>query len=519
MKKWTFIVVIFTLLLSSLGYAPATQAGPAAPVLKYDKSTGLYGYVDQSGKWVIKPSFGDAREFSEGLAAVISGNQNYLWGYIKPDGTFAVEPKYARAYDFKGGRAVVDDQGLAGVIDKNGKYIVKPEYYLYGADEQEHYLAVITDVMQGRGIENGKYGIITSKGVVIKPTFDGAPFAMDSFVLFYTEGKSKQYVDRTHYAALPDGKTIRLEGEMASVSEGMGLIEYTVGQALARSNSNRRYAYLTADGKLFKSYKRNGKEYPFLVAQDFSEGVAAVAVNFTEGGASYNDTYGFLKKDGTWLVEPKYLQAGSFKNGVAPVKPFFNWGYIKKDLTWFVEPKPVTPVTKPDAAMSKKNIDLMLYSQSEHDFVVGQAKSILKKIITGSMSEYEKVAKIHEYVTTHVDYDYDNFYSNNIPRVSYSAYGALKYNLAVCEGYTELMGLMLNMAGVESMKAVGVIRTSGIGHAWNIVKIDGKYYHLDATWDSGNDRNDYFLRSDEFMLQSRAWSAKYYPEAPADYKR
>lgn len=57
-------------------------------------------------------------------------------------------------------------------------------------------------------------------------------------------------------------------------------------------------------------------------------------------------------------------------------------------------------------------------------------------------------------------------------------------------------------------------------HTWNLVKVDGKYYNLDVTWDDQeNVVYTYFLRSDSFMEKSRTTENRsMFPMAESDYK-
>jgi hypothetical protein len=67
-----------------------------------------------------------------------------------------------------------------------------------------------------------------------------------------------------------------------------------------------------------------------------------------------------------------------------------------------------------------------------------------------------------------------------------TAYGALVENTASCEGYSRAMLLLLELRGIEASIVTGDAANAGGqtgGHAWNKVRIDGAWYHLDATWD------------------------------------
>ncbi|MBR3704977.1 MAG: leucine-rich repeat protein [Oscillospiraceae bacterium] len=98
-----------------------------------------------------------------------------------------------------------------------------------------------------------------------------------------------------------------------------------------------------------------------------------------------------------------------------------------------------------------------------------------------SLSDYERLKVIYDYICENVVYDYDNL-SNSAYTLKYSAYAALINGTAVCQGYANLLYRMALEAGVDTRIITGY--GNGGYHGWNIVKLDGKYYYLDATWDA-----------------------------------
>ena len=89
-------------------------------VLSQGSRRPLFGYVDRSGNWAIKPQFEDAKDFHDGLAAVLVAGQ---WGYIRPSGELAIQPGWSQAGDFHEGLAVVhfSNAGKPSLMDLNGK--------------------------------------------------------------------------------------------------------------------------------------------------------------------------------------------------------------------------------------------------------------------------------------------------------------------------------------------------------------------------------------------------------------
>jgi hypothetical protein len=93
-----------------------------APVLSFNK----LGFIDKTGRVVIKPLFRETSGFSEGLAAVkiIGSDGQYVWGYIDRAGRFAIAPQFREAQPFAGGLAqVATTDGKKQLIDGTGKII------------------------------------------------------------------------------------------------------------------------------------------------------------------------------------------------------------------------------------------------------------------------------------------------------------------------------------------------------------------------------------------------------------
>lgn len=162
---------------------------------------------------------------------------------------------------------------------------------------------------------------------------------------------------------------------------------------------------------------------------------------------------------------------------------------------------------------SKENI--MTKSQR----IESKSSYILAKIIKPGMTELEKELAIHDFIVLNTKYDEKNLEKNTLPPSAYNVDGIILDGLGVCEGYAQTFKMLLNKVGIEAI----VVSSPEINHAWNIVKIDGEYYHVDATWDdpvpdvSGRVLHTFFNVSDRKMLQGKhEWDQGKYPACTSE---
>lgn len=114
-------------------------------------------------------------------------------------------------------------------------------------------------------------------------------------------------------------------------------------------------------------------------------------------------------------------------------------------------------------------------------------QSVLAQIAENA-DDYEKVKTVYTYLLDHTDY----VASNDDQSIA----GTFWKKQAVCAGYAGGMQYLLERLGVFCIYVEGDAKDSTQGHAWNIVKLDGEYYYVDAT---NGDQPD-FLEGDAVQL-------------------
>lgn len=162
------------------------------------------------------------------------------------------------------------------------------------------------------------------------------------------------------------------------------------------------------------------------------------------------------------------------------------------------------------------------YTSAEQEMQMNQAVAeLLSNLKLAGKSNYEKVSAVYDYLCCNVKYDYTNLNDDSY-KLKYTGYAALINKTSVCQGYAVLMYRLLLEYGIDCRVVAG--SSFGEEHSWNIVRLGGNYYYLDATWDAGYLTYNYFLKCEANFLNhnrseeyaSESFCAQY-PIGSTDY--
>ncbi|WP_152539066.1 Ig-like domain-containing protein [Fervidicella metallireducens] len=175
-----------------------------------------------------------------------------------------------------------------------------------------------------------------------------------------------------------------------------------------------------------------------------------------------------------------------------------NWKCYLKELGFSVSENPyAVEINKIDYAVTDE----------EREFVNKEIDRILSEILKPNMTTLEKEIAIHDWIISNVEYDK----TRTRTRPYQALTGSKK---AVCIGYSLLTYEMLDKVGIPCRIALGKV-SGGEEHAWNMVNIDGNWYHLDTTFDNPHNTNNtknwnvcrvgYLNATDEQIKKDHIW--------------
>ena len=159
-------------------------------------------------------------------------------------------------------------------------------------------------------------------------------------------------------------------------------------------------------------------------------------------------------------------------------------------------------------------------TKSEYQHGIDRALSS----VNDGMSDVEKVLVIHDWIVRECDYDENAYLNKDVDEDSYSDTGVFVNGKAVCNGYAQAFSVLMEKLGIPSY----LVKSYSMNHVWNLVYVDGNWYHVDTTrddpvvedttvWGYGNNdyadegyiSHKYFLLSDDEMRKAgyRGWSS------------
>lgn len=166
---------------------------------------------------------------------------------------------------------------------------------------------------------------------------------------------------------------------------------------------------------------------------------------------------------------------------------------------FFVEGYQYTKYTVGDRITSISFIGT--YSMTEEEIAQNQEKidEYVNLCLAGmpqTQDEYSKVKYLYEYLIHQTEYDREARNNQNICSVFIGRY-------SVCQGYAKALQYLMQKAGMVSMLVTGYAQQEG--HAWNLVRVNGAYYYVDATWGDAS----YAFEDEETSYAGEDWPVNY----------
>lgn len=103
---------------------------------------------------------------------------------------------------------------------------------------------------------------------------------------------------------------------------------------------------------------------------------------------------------------------------------------------------------------------------------------ITSEYVRPELSDYEKVVEANAWMIRNIKYDLVSYYNHSTTWAMCEPEYVLETGLAVCQGYAETFARIMSYYGIPCMITTSLL----MNHAWNVVQIDGHWYHVDVTW-------------------------------------
>ncbi|SFI77353.1 WG containing repeat-containing protein [Paenibacillus sp. UNC496MF] len=270
-------IVLIGALLTSRGGAWAAPAKPE-PLFIIEQG-GKYGYINASGKVIIKPQFRCAEDFSEGLAQICTGTseKNRKYGFIDATGKTVMKPIYSFVEDFHEGLAV------AMLFEENGVHTL----------------------------------FIDPVGKVVADLGDGIPFGG------FSEGLAA-FTPHNIFGANADPREAKL-GFVDKSGRFVIKPQFQTKTGQFGPSFKQGISPVMRDGKIIYINKKGQQIFQNLrvtAARPFQEGLSLVMAD--------DEVMGYIDTSGHYVITPQFTHADSFSEGLAEVEINGKWGFINK---------------------------------------------------------------------------------------------------------------------------------------------------------------------------------------------
>ena len=147
--------------------------------------------------------------------------------------------------------------------------------------------------------------------------------------------------------------------------------------------------------------------------------------------------------------------------------------YVKNDYT-------VSTIELINSKRIEVELGYTATNKSELESQISKINEVINPIVTtaSTMDNFNAELYVHDKICELATY-YKYTDINEVPEECHSIYGCLVSKSAVCDGLSKTLQIMLDKVGIESILVTGNLQNQA--HAWNLVKLDDDWYHVDIT--------------------------------------
>ena len=242
----------------------------------------------------------------------------------------------------------------------------------------------------------------------------------------------------------------------------------------------------------------------YTVTPSFGNNILKLTISYNDFAINVTPGVNYIQYASGNTIEAKSSREDSFDN-FAINNVMYQYEVSNSEQLFYVLERNVKPICK---------------EGSSAELIYKEIKKVLVEIIDDNMTDLEKVRAIHDWLVMNITYDGQLL---DIIMNGQDARGYRSFNLegvfidkkAVCEGIAKAFACMANIEGIPCVYVEGYQTNNpdGLGHAWNKVYVNGKWYIIDVTSD-GIVINDQFevLSYKSFLIDEETMNKKYMPK-------
>lgn len=292
-KSILLLTLVFIFLFTSCSFktsVPTTSSninGPLFPAYSIIGSSKKWGYIDSSGKFVIKPKYDNASDFQANNIAIVSVNNKY--GLIDRQGNSILVPIYDDITNYSEGYAVAKKDSINTLIDEKGKAIYSSTSWI---TDFKNGMCLISKNSNNKSL----YGFLDKNGSLkLNEQYLYAESFNGDKALVETADNKYHLIDKS--------------GNIVTTYNYNDLNSYSEDTIVYKDQSTNLKGYISSDGKVIINAK-------FSVADDFKDGFAIAAVST---GTYQPPKYGLIDKNGNYVIKPDYTSITYLGQGLYSV--------------------------------------------------------------------------------------------------------------------------------------------------------------------------------------------------------